>query len=192
MEEELLNKLETSFMGRNVIYYEQIPSTQIKAKEIKEELENGTIIITDNQTNGIGTHDRVWYMGESQNLAFTLVLKPNCNLDKIKNLTVLIAKCMVQAIENLYSIKLEIKEPNDLICRGKKIGGILTQSTTNNEKVKDILIGIGLNVCKINFPEDLKNIATSLKNEFDYEFEKTSIMAEFLNVFEVEYCKILS
>lgn len=192
MEQELLSKLKTTILGKNIIYYENIDSTQLKAKEIKENAENGTIVITNNQTAGIGTHDRTWYMGEGQNIAFTIILKPECNISKIENLTVLIAKCMVNAINNLNHCYIDIKLPNDLMCNGKKLGGILTQCTTNNENVKDILIGIGINVNQETFPEELKDIATSLKKEFNIQFNRIDIIAEFLRIFEDEYMKMTS
>lgn len=127
MKEELLSKLKTKVLGRNVIYYENIDSTQLKAKEIKDIMKDGTIIITNNQTAGIGTHERTWYMGEGENIAFTLILKPQCNIAKISNITTLIAECMVDAIKKLYNKQLSIKLPNDLMCNGKKVGGILTR-----------------------------------------------------------------
>lgn len=192
MKQELLNKLKTTIIGKNILYYEAIPSTQLKAREIKEFSENGVIIITNNQTSGIGTHDRTWYMGEGENIAFTIILKPECNIGKIENLTILIAKCMVSTINKLYGKTLDIKLPNDLMCNGKKLGGILTQSTTNNEEVKDILIGIGMNINQVTFPDELKDIATSLKNEFNMYFNRIDIIAEFLSIFESEYIKMIA
>ena len=127
MKQELLNKLNTKIVGKNILYYETIDSTQLRAKEIKEIVKNGTIIIANKQTAGIGTHERTWYMGEDENIAFTIILKPNCNIAKIENLTILIAKCMVNTINKLYGKMLDIKLPNDLMCNGKKIGGILTR-----------------------------------------------------------------
>ena len=127
MKQELLGKLNTQILGKNVIYYENIDSTQLKAKEIKDIMKNGTIIIENSQTAGIGTHERTWYMGEGENIAFTLILKPQCNIAKISNITMTIAECMVDAIKKLYNKQLNIKLPNDLMCNGKKVGGILTR-----------------------------------------------------------------
>lgn len=127
MKQELLGKLNTQILGKNVIYYENIDSTQLKAKEIKDIMKDGTIIIANSQTAGIGTHERTWYMGEGENIAFTLILKPQCNIAKISNITMTIAECMVDAIKKLYNKQLDIKLPNDLMCNGKKVGGILTR-----------------------------------------------------------------
>ena len=191
MEEELSNILKTKIIGKNILFYDTLESTQLKAKEIKNTAKDGTIIITSNQISGIGTHDRKWYMGSGDNIAFTMILKPRCNISKIKNITTVIAECMVKAINNLYNIQINIKLPNDLVYNGKKLGGILTQATTIQEDVKDILIGIGMNINQKDFPIELKNIATSLKNEFNMKFSRIEIIAEFLNIFEKEYLKII-
>ena len=66
-----INK-ELKIIGKNRIYFSEIDSTQLKAKGLAEEkVENGTIVITDNQINGIGTHDRKWYTSKAKNLTFT-------------------------------------------------------------------------------------------------------------------------
>ena len=192
MKQELLYKLKTKLIGKNILYYDNLESTQIEAKKIKKDINDGTIVITKNQTAGIGTHDRTWFMGENDNIAFTIILKPNSNISKINNLTTILAECMVRTIRNLYNINLDIKLPNDLMINGKKLAGILTQATTKGEKVEDILIGIGLNVNQTEFPNELKNIATSLKNEFNLEFNRIDIIVEFLSTFEHEYFKIIA
>ena len=85
-----------------------------------------------------------------------------------------------------YKIKVNIKKPNDLIINNKKVGGILTQTKTLNEKVKYIVIGIGINTNKENFTEDIKNIATSIKNEYGIEVDREEFVTEFCNQFEKE------
>lgn len=185
-----LKKLKTKYLGRNIIFFEIIDSTQKKLKSLKN-LENGTIVIANNQTNGIGTHDRKWYTGNGQNIAMSFVLFPDCNYEKIKNITMRIAECLVKCLENLYKIKLDIKVPNDIYCKRKKVGGILTESSCYGGKIQKIFIGIGLNVNQEIFPGNLNEIATSLKKDFKKEFDKEEIICEFLNCFEDEYEKML-
>ena len=91
---------------------------------------------------------------------------------------------MVTTIYNLYSIKLSIKDPNDLFYNQRKIGGILTTIHSSNEKVSSLLISIGFNVNEQNFPDDIKNISTSLYNEFGTIFNREDIIREFLFVLE--------
>ena len=91
---------------------------------------------------------------------------------------------MVQIFKEKYNIKLEIKSPNDLIFNGKKIGGILTESKISAEKVKFLVIGIGINIEKMNFSSDIKDIATSIKKEFNIDVDRQFIITEFCNKFE--------
>ena len=185
-----LKGLKTEFLGRNLIYYHSIDSTQKKIKNIKKP-ENGTIIITDNQFEGVGTHDRKWYTGNGKNIAMSFVLLPECNIKKIENLTIEIAKCIVNAIKKKCKINLEIKEPNDLFYEGKKVGGILTETSCKGEIVSKIFIGIGINVNQEEFPGNLEEIATSLKKICQKEFSREKLIEQFLNDFEKKYLKIV-
>ena len=191
MKKEIIENVKTNYMGKNILYFEEIDSTQKKAKEIVSEIENGTIIIAENQTEGRGTHGRKWISEKGKNIMFTLVLFPNCNIEKIQGLTILIANCLVRAIENLYKIKLNIKYPNDLMCNNKKIGGILTESISQNAIVKKIFIGIGFNGNSKKLDKEIENIATSLCLEFDKEFSREKIISEFLNIFENEFKELI-
>lgn len=77
------------------------------------------------------------------------------------------------------------------MCNGKKICGILTETLLNKENVRYLLIGIGFNVNQISFPDELQDIATSLKKEFGENYDRSDIIAKFCNVFEKEYLNIL-
>lgn len=186
MKNRELRNLKTKYLGRNLIYFETIDSTQKQLKAL-ENPKNGTIIVADSQISGIGTQDRKWFTGAGKNIAMSFVLLPNCKLQKIQNLTVCIAECMINALKNLYKIELSIKIPNDIYYRGKKVGGILTESVSKAEEVQKIYVGIGLNVNQENFAEDLSEIATSLKIEFGKNFDREEIIVEFLNQFEEKF-----
>lgn len=180
-----IKNAKTKVLGKEVIYYEQINSTQEKAKKmICENIENGSLIIADSQTNGIGTKGRNWYSGDYKNILMTMVIYPNCNIQNLNGLTMQIAKSMKDTIKELYDIQINIKEPNDLMLRDKKIAGILTQSATYKELAKYILIGIGFNVNEVDFSEETKNIATSLKKEYLRDFEREEIIVRFIEKFE--------
>ena len=188
-----LNNLQTKFIGQDFKYFESIDSTQIYAKKIDSEnsAKDGTVIFSDIQTAGIGTHSKKWYTGKGNNIAFTFVLYPDCKIKRFDRLTYMIAETMLEALQILYDINLQIKIPNDIIYNGKKIGGILTESVSHGEIVKKIFIGIGLNVNQDEFPGNLANIATSLKKEFGNEYDREKILKKFLELFEEKYVKLL-
>ena len=186
--EKKQEKNNTKIIAKKIFSYDVIESTQIKAKELAEEkVEDGTLIMTDYQTGGIGTHGRKWYSDKGKNIAFSLIIYPKCKIEELDTISIDIAKCMVETIESLYGYKLNIKTPNDIIYNNKKMGGILTQMISYGGRIKYLLIGIGFNVNGENFPEDLKEIATSMKIEFGKEFSRQEIIEEFCKIFE-EYC----
>lgn len=180
-----IKKAKTKVLGKNIIFYEEIGSTQDEAKKlINTKIDNGTIILADNQTKGRGTKENIWYTGSKKNIAMTLIIFPKCNIQELNGLTKLIAECIVRAISELYNYNLIIKFPNDVFLNGKKIAGILTESSTINNKVKHILIGIGFNVNEDEFNLDTVNIATSLKREYHKEFSREEIIKKFLEILE--------
>ena len=171
----------TKIIGKNKIFYEKIDSTQ---KEIwrrieKNNIENGTIIVADIQTDGIGTHGRKWYKMEGSNLSFSLVLFPNIKVSKIKDLTVKIAEIWVSIFKEKYGICIDIKEPNDLMIKNRKLGGILTQTKLQGNIVKSLVIGIGINTNGKQFDKEIQNIATSIKNEFKIDVDNSYLINKF-------------
>ena len=160
MDIKKIKNANTKLLGKNIIYYDEIGSTQDEAKKlIKSGLENGTIFLANSQVKG-------------------------CNVNKIQNLTKIIAECMAEAISELYGYELKIKIPNDLLLNGKKICGILTESSTINGILNHILIGIGFNVNEEVFNEETVNIATSLKKEYHKNFSREEIIIKFIEIFE--------
>ncbi|MGN1269296.1 MAG: biotin--[acetyl-CoA-carboxylase] ligase [Clostridia bacterium] len=186
-----LTNLKTNFLGKNFIFYEQIDSTQdeiwrrIENKSIK----NGTVIMANIQTNGKGTHGRIWHTDEKNNIAFSVFIQFDCNVKKLDGITIKIAQIILEIFKNKYGITLEIKKPNDIVYKGKKLGGILTQIKTINEQAKYLVIGIGINTNKKEFSEDIKDIATSIKKEFGIQVNTKDFVCEFCNIFEKEIIK---
>lgn len=182
---EKIKNSNTKFLGKNVIYYSEIDSTQDIVRKLAEEhAQNGTLVITDNQIKGNGTKGSTWSTEREKNITMSFVIYPNCNAEKLEGLTVDIAKAIVLAIYELYGYKLEVKMPNDVMLNGKKICGILTQSVTLEEKVCYVLVGIGFNVNQVEFNNEILNIATSLKKEFNTEFEREEIISKILEKLE--------
>lgn len=181
-----LKNLQTKFLGRNTIYYNEIDSTQSEIwRLIKESSSpNGTLVFADIQTKGTGTHGRIWYTDEKGNIAFSFFVQMDCNIKKLEGLTEQIANIIVNIFKKQYGITLSVKKPNDIVYKNKKVGGILTQTRLVCEKVKYLVVGIGINTSKEKFTDDIKNIATSIKKEFNINVNVMQFIAEFCNVFE--------
>lgn len=161
-------------------YYDELPSTHLYVKENQDKLENGTVIIANKQTAGIGTHGRSWYTGSGDNIAMSMLFKPECDLSSLNNITVDVAQSIKKTIRNLYNIGLNIKYPNDLLLNGKKICGILTEINTISGKINYLIISLGFNVNEICFDEETIKIATSLKKEYNKNFDRKEIILKII------------
>ena len=181
-----LKNLTTNFLGISSYFYKKIDSTQDEIwRRIKNgKINNGTLIMADIQENGRGTHGRVWHTDEEKNIAFSFFIELNCNIKKIEGVTIDIAEIILDILKEDYKIELEIKQPNDIVYHDKKVGGILTETKLASEQVKYLVVGIGINTLKMQFTDDIKELATSIKKEFKKEIEAQEFIAKFCNKFE--------
>lgn len=170
---------------QKINYYKEIKSTHLHAKEIQNKGE--AVLIAEVQTAGIGTKGRKWHTGENKNIAMTIVKHPKCKISELEGLTIKIAEDIKEIIKEMYGYELKIKIPNDLILNNKKICGILTEVHTQGEKIEYLLISIGFNVNETEFGE-FNNIATSLKKEYQKEFNREEIIINIIN--KIAYYRI--
>ena len=181
-----LQNLTTKVLGRDFRYFDELDSTQneiwrrIENKTIK----NGSLILAKLQTSGIGTHGRKWFIEESGNITFSFYIETNCYPEKLEGLTLEIAQILLEVFKNLYNINLEIKLPNDIVYNNKKIGGILTQSKSQENIIKYLVVGIGINTNSQKLNREIEDIASSIKSEFNIEVDNLKVISEFCNIFE--------
>ena len=175
----------SSKLKNQIIYFEEMNSTQDYAKN-KTNIENGGVVITDNQIKGKGTHGRKWYTNMCENITMTITYFPQCDISKMKDFTVKIAEIIKNVVFELYGYKLELKQPNDLLLNNKKICGILTETTTIKGRVKEIFIGIGFNVNENDFSDEIIDIATSLYKETNQKYCREDIICKIIENLETE------
>ena len=182
-----LRKFNTEFIGKSMYCYEQLDSTQLEIWRLYEKgAANGTLVMASLQTDGKGTKGRKWYTDEKNNIAFSFLVRTSCNINRLYGLTLNIAEIIVKIFKDKYNIKLEIKQPNDIMCNNKKVGGILTQTKVKGENVKALVVGIGINTSKTKFNKDIMDIATSIKKEFNIDVDIEMFIEEFCIRFEKE------
>ena len=167
-------------------FYHKIDSTQLEIWRRIEanKIDNKTVVIADIQTNGKGTHGRKWHTDEVNNIAFSFFRQINCEIDKLDGLTTEMAQIILDIFKELYQVNLQIKLPNDIFYNGKKVGGILSETKVSGNIVKYIVVGIGINTCQTKFDTEIKDIATSIKNEFGIDVDRMKIIEGFCNRFE--------
>jgi len=183
--ENICDGLKTKYIGKKLIHFNTIGSTNDYAKSIANDSLEGTIIISEEQSSGRGRLGRQWYSKAYEGIWMSIILKPNINPNRASFLTILTAVSIAKALDKL-NIKVGIKWPNDIILNNKKLCGILTELCLESEAVKFIVIGIGMNVKNIEFDVAINDIATSLYKE-GYLIERRDIVREFLLEFENNY-----
>ncbi|OOM74297.1 bifunctional ligase/repressor BirA [Clostridium puniceum] len=190
---ELLSLMKTSILGRNIIYFDNINSTNIKGKELAQrDIENGSLIIAEKQTLGNGRFSRKW-VSPNGGLWFSLVLRPNLPPTEAPKITQIAAASIYKTLNDL-NINSTIKWPNDILINDKKLCGILAEMKCDMDQVHYLILGIGINVNinEMDFDESIKSTATSLKIQFNKQFNRNKILATFLNHFEILYNKFLT
>jgi BirA family transcriptional regulator, biotin operon repressor / biotin---[acetyl-CoA-carboxylase] ligase len=187
--EEIKAYLNTKYIGRNIIHFDSIDSTNTKAKELANfGAEDGTTIISEEQTKGRGRLGRQWCSPKSKGIWMSIILRPDIDPLNMSKLTLVAAAAVHEALMD-FNIGTSIKWPNDIILGSKKLCGILTEMSGELNQINHLIIGIGVNVntSSEEFPEELKDIATSLKSETGKTFLRTKLTASILNHFERLY-----
>ncbi|PHV71211.1 biotin--[acetyl-CoA-carboxylase] ligase [Sporanaerobium hydrogeniformans] len=184
---EVLEELHTQLLGREIVYYEEISSTNEEAKQLaREGCQEGLVVIADQQLLGKGRLGRNWSSPAGTGIWMSLVLRPPILPLQASTLTLVAGLSLCEAIEAVTGLEARIKWPNDIVVNGKKVCGILTEMSAELEGIKYVILGIGINVNTPHFPEDLP-YASSLYLEGKQQYIRKDILKEFLMRFEKDY-----
>ena len=170
-------------VGREIFFYDTVGSTNAVASEIAAKTVEGAVVLADTQSKGKGRLGRVWVSPPGVNIYMSIILKPDIRPRDATLITIMSSVACANALRKVTGLNVTIKWPNDLIIQKKKLCGILTELKTERNKIIFAVAGIGINVnADIDeFSEDVKSIATSLKNETGIVYSRTEIVAETLN-----------
>ena len=161
---ELRPLLNTHDLGRELHCYDELGSTNDRAKELAEEgAEHGEIVVAEAQTAGRGRRGREWVSPARKNLYFSVILRPELPPSRAAELT-LVASIAICDAARQAGVDAGIKWPNDVLASGKKLAGILTELAAEPDRVHWAVVGVGVNVNARpeDFPEELRGEATSL------------------------------
>lgn len=185
---ELQSIRKTEWLGSTIHYEPVLDSTNTKAMQLAEEgAPHGTLVVTDKQENGRGRRGRRWETPPGTAIAMTFLLRPQLSPNNASMLTLITALAVVRAIHDLTGLKVGIKWPNDIVVHGKKVCGILTEMSAQIDYVNHIVIGIGMNVRVDEFPEEIKDMATSLYKESGEEINRAAMIERICEYFEAYY-----
>ena len=180
-------------IGRDIRVFNQTGSTnEIAERMARDKVAEGMVIFAESQTGGRGRLGRRWSSPPGKGLWFSVLLRPDWHPQEITRLTVAAAVALRRAIRSSSGIDPEIKWPNDLMYRGHKLAGILTELAAEVDRVKHVVIGIGINVNVDgeDLPEELRGQATSLKLAAGSSIDRPALAARILIELDKVYTTI--
>lgn len=184
---EMESRLSTKWLGKAILCFDEIDSTndELKRRYTQDSsLPHGTVAITDNQVAGKGRRGRAWQAPAGVNIAMSLFLKPDFPPDRASMLTIVAALAVLEGTEAITGESCQIKWPNDVIINKKKYCGILTEMSSEPDYIHYVIVGIGINVNTEDFPEEIKDTATSLYLETKSKASRAELADAVLTAFE--------
>jgi BirA family biotin operon repressor/biotin-[acetyl-CoA-carboxylase] ligase len=166
----------------NLIKLNAIDSTSSFLKEMAQHstLENYTVVVTKEQTKGRGQQANSWVSEPHKNLTISVFINGfNLAIHRQKYLNFAISLAIFDVLSNKEIEKLSIKWPNDIMSANKKLCGILVENSIRNSEIYSSIVGIGLNVNQIKFPDFLEK-ASSLKKITNIEYNLDSLLLEII------------
>ena len=142
---EITQNLNTKFLGKRVYYFDSIDSTQNFAMEIaSNDKENGTVIISKKQTVGRGRMKRKW-KSPTGGIWMSIIIHPKFDVSYTTLVPIATSLALCMAIEKILKIKPELKWPNDVTLKGKKVAGVLVDTSIISNEIENVVLGIGIN-----------------------------------------------
>ena len=176
-------------IGKKIQYYPSLASTNSTARELAEKGEpEGTIVLSEFQSSGKGCIGRPWTSGLGMGINLSILLRPPLELTAAPLLTQIASAAAGSVLEKIVP-SVQIRWPNDILIKGKKCGGILTESSGEIDCINYSIIGIGLNINqeKTDFPPDLRHAAISLRMATGKKESRKQIVCAILKQLESFY-----
>ena len=183
-EPEITRWLNAGGIGARMEIHEKLDSTNTRAKAIAATgVPHGYLVIAESQSGGRGRFGRPFFSPEHSGVYISYVLRPEMPAERAVMITSMAAVAVARAIEALADVEVKIKWVNDLYINGRKVCGILCEAGMDFEsgQLEYAVLGIGVNVTAMRFPDDLAGIATSIENECGAPVSRSRLIAEISN-----------
>jgi BirA family biotin operon repressor/biotin-[acetyl-CoA-carboxylase] ligase len=182
-------------VGRDIRVFEQTSSTNdVVEKLARDGVKEGMVVFAESQTRGRGRLGRRWLSPPRKGLWFSVLLRPDLQPQAATQLTVAAATALLRAIRDQAGITPEIKWPNDILIKGRKVAGVLTELSAELDHIKHLTLGVGVdvNLNASEFPAELRKTATSLKIESGRPIHRADLAAAILRELDRDYERIRS
>ena len=188
----LKQRLKGSLFGKRIFHFFRTDSTNRVALELGHAGEpEGAVVLAEEQTAGRGRGGRAWHSERATGIYVTLLLRPKLAPVQAPLLTMMAGLSAHSAVQALTGLEVDLKWPNDLLVRGRKLGGILTEMHAEPGQIRFVIVGIGLNVNQEKFPGELADLATSLRAETGKPQSRMQLLVRLLHEFESDYNRFL-
>lgn len=186
-EEEVNEYLKTKYVGRTYKHFNEIDSTNTQCKrECSENIVEGMVIVAEEQSKGKGRLGRSWSSPKGTGIWMSIILTPDIAPVLAPKITIIGAAAVYNALKDM-NINVGIKWPNDIVIDGKKVCGILTEMNAEIDRVNYVVMGMGINVNTEEFPEELRDKATSLRIQCGENINRKELVGKILNYTEYYY-----
>lgn len=182
-------------IGRDVRVFQETTSTNdVIEKLARDGAKEGVVVFAETQTKGRGRLGRHWVSPKGKGLWFSILLRPSLPPHAVTRVTIASATAVARAIRKQTGLRPQIKWPNDILFGEKKAAGILTELSAELDKIKYVILGIGVdvNLAAEELPGSLRSIATSLRIESGEAWPRAALAAEILRQFDYDYRRIAS
>lgn len=154
-----------SWLGRQIIRLGEVESTSDEAAALAARgAPHGTVVVASAQRRGRGRQGRAWFSPPGDNLYLSCLLRPDVAPVRVPPVTLAAGVAVAEAMGAL-GVRARLKWPNDVLASGRKLAGILTEMSTQGDRVDHVVLGIGVNVATTQFPDELAEVATSVAIE---------------------------
>ncbi|MBV9463874.1 MAG: biotin--[acetyl-CoA-carboxylase] ligase [Verrucomicrobiae bacterium] len=188
--DDLMARSSCKFLGRPTVVYRQTSSTNDRVAELaRQNAAEGLAVFAEKQTQGRGRMRRRWASQDRKGLWFSFLLRAGLPTRAASQLTIMTALAVVKALHEASGAELEIKWPNDIHFKGRKVAGILTEIEGDLDRIHYAVVGVGINVNHQpeDFPPELDAIATSLRIAADRPFHRPELAVKVLARIEEHY-----
>ncbi|RMG60046.1 MAG: biotin--[acetyl-CoA-carboxylase] ligase [Deltaproteobacteria bacterium] len=176
-----------------ISFFPSIDSTNSYLLSRAEKGVERALAVADSQTGGRGRMGRSWFSPPGKNIYMSYLTPLNVAPSRIPSVTLVAGVAVATVLEEFSGVPLSLKWPNDVYGEGKKLCGILTEIVAEQDMVRSVVLGVGVNVNmgEDEFPEEIRGKATSLRALSGKTFPRYKIvasivrvLAEFLDIFE--------
>lgn len=176
-------------VGRAIHVFDTVDSTQAQlARLAAEGAPEGTVVTARHQTAGRGRRGRHWWDEPGQSLLMSVLLRPSIPTAHAPQLSLVAGLAVADALAAAAGLTAQIRWPNDVMVGGKKICGVLPEAMSRADgRVAHVLLGIGINVDQSEFPQDLRDTATSLRLETGTAHDHRRLLSAVLEALDRRY-----